>query len=218
MKIDLVEELYDNKSIDYFSLEREVIIKEIYGNNLTILDIGCGSGQLGEALKKKSNSIVYGVELNNSAYKKASLKLDQVLNANIETLNIPFDKNSFDYIVMGDVLEHLINPQKTLLKLKNYLNQKGIIIISVPNIRYWRVVRNLIFRNDWKYENWGTLDETHLRFFTKKSILRISDELGFEILKSDYLIKKYSKSYYINMITLKLFESFLASHIFLKIK
>tara|TARA_B110000459_G_C16124360_1_gene279523 strand:+ start:275 stop:439 length:165 start_codon:yes stop_codon:yes gene_type:complete len=54
MKIDLVEELYENKSSDYFSLEREIIINEINGKNIKILDIGCGSGELGEALKKKN--------------------------------------------------------------------------------------------------------------------------------------------------------------------
>ena len=218
MKIDLVEKLYSNKPSEYFSLEREIIIKKICGKDLTILDVGCGSGELGEALKKKTNSVVYGVELNEKAYKSACLKLDHVFHANIETHNIAFEKNYFDFIVLGDVLEHLIDPKNVLTELHQFLKPDGYMLITVPNIKYWRVLLDLILRDNWEYQDWGILDYTHLRFFTKKSISKLFKSIGLGNITANRFIGKGSKSYFLNKLTLTFFEGFLASHILIMSK
>jgi len=218
METDIVEKLYNSKSSDYFSLEREIIINEVNGNNLIVLDIGCGSGELGEALKKKSKTIVYGVELNKKAYEKASLKLDHAIHANIESVKISYEKQSFDYIIMGDVLEHLIDPMSTLKKLKPYLKKEGSFLLTVPNIRYWKTLIDLVLKDEWEYKDWGILDFTHLRFFTKKSLFRLFFKMDFNHLSVSRVIGKNTKSDFLNKLTLGLFEGFLASHIFVRAK
>ena len=156
--------------------------------------------------------------MNKRAYEKASLKLDHTIHANIETLDIPFDENSFDYIVMGDVLEHLIDPQTILKKLYPLLKPGGCILIIVPNIRYWRVLLNLILKDEWEYKEWGILDYTHLRFFTKKSIVRLFKKTGLQYISANWVIGRKSKSSFLNKFTFSFFEGFLASHIMIKSK
>lgn len=216
MKVDIVEELYNDKSSEYFSLERDIIINEIKGDDLSILDIGCGSGELGQAIKKKMNATVYGIELNKKAYSKAKLKLDQILHGNIEIIEIPFEKQMFDFIIMGDVLEHLVDPKTSLNKLREYLKNGGKIIITVPNIRYWKTLIKLILNDEWEYQEWGILDYTHLRFFTKKSVTKLLRKSNFKIITSNWVIGKKSKSHFINVFTFSLFKGFLASHIIIK--
>lgn len=218
MKEDIIEELYQDKADEYFSLERDVILKQIKGSNINILDVGCGSGELGNRLKKQNNVQVYGIEINKKAFKKAEQKLDKVYHGNIETMHMPFEKETFDYIILGDVLEHLINPKTILKKLFTYLNNSGSIIITVPNVKYWRTTKSLIFKDEWEYQDWGILDFTHLRFFTKKSLINLTRKLGFHNTKSKWVIGPKSKSYYINKLTFKIIESFLASHILLIIR
>ena len=218
MTKDVIEEMYLTKKTDYFSLEREVFKNSIKGKNLKILDIGCGTGILGAFLKREQNCFVAGVEINQSAFQSALSNLDQVVKGNFETIDLPFENNFFDVVVMGDVLEHLVNPINSLNKIHPLLKENGEILITVPNIKHWKVVSKLIFNDSWQYEDWGILDYTHMRFFTKKSIKNIIVNQNYSISKIDRIIQNPSKSYYLNKITFGLFQGFLASHIFLNLK
>ncbi len=72
-------------------------------------------------------------------------------------------KKIFDYIILGDVLEHLIDPWKIVNELKQYLKKDGYLVSSIPNIMHVSVLRNLVLGN-FTYEDSGILDKTHLRF------------------------------------------------------
>jgi hypothetical protein len=61
----------------------------------------------------------------------------------------------------------------------------GVVISSIPNVRFFRTFSKVLFSKDWKYEDHGVMDKTHLRFFTGKSIKRMYDELGYTILKHE---------------------------------
>jgi 2-polyprenyl-3-methyl-5-hydroxy-6-metoxy-1,4-benzoquinol methylase len=80
------------------------------------------------------------------------------------------------------VLEHLVDPYTLLVSVKQKLTDDAVVIASIPNIRYYRALYALVVRGDWKYRDSGVLDKTHLRFFTKKSIARTFDQLGFDIV------------------------------------
>ncbi len=218
MAKDIVEEMYSSKNTEYFSLEREMFKNAVNRKDLKILDIGCGTGVLGAYFKKNQNCEVFGIEISESAFIIAQNNLDNVIKANIEIIDLPYQNNTFDYIVMGDVLEHLINPVATIKKLYGVLKPGGQILITVPNIRHWKVLLKLIFRDEWKYESSGILDYTHLRFFTKKSIIDLLLENDFNLFHADRVIQNPSKSALFNKLTFGLFAGFLASHTFLKIE
>lgn len=218
MNKDLIEEMYINKNENYFSLERQIFKNAVKGSNLKILDIGCGTGILGAFFKKNQNCKVSGVEINESAYNEALLNIDEVIKGNFELIELPFEKSSFDVVIMGDVLEHLINTINSINKLLIYLKDDGRILITVPNIRHWKIVLKLLFCDSWKYESSGILDYTHMRFFTKKSLTNLFKDNGINVHLSERVIQKKSISFYINIFTFGFFSGLLASHTYIEIK
>ena len=218
MNKDVIEEMYITKETNYFSLERQMFKDAVRENSLNILDIGCGTGILGAYFKKNQNCNVTGIEINQKAFEAAKLNLDNVIKGNIETLDLTLNENYFDVIIMGDVLEHLVNPITTILKITPLLKKEGRILITVPNVRNWNVLIKLIFQDSWEYADWGILDYTHMRFFTLKSAKSILKKNNIKIESAQRIIQKPSKSHVFIIFTLGLFEGFLASHIFLTLK
>ena len=141
----------------------------------TVLDVGCGSGHLGEYLKHKKNCNVYGLDISEEALKKAKernvySKLFKIDLENIEESKFFFEnyQQKFDYIVLADVLEHLNNINHALINIWSLLKKEGSLLVSVPNINHIDIVFNLI-KGNFNYSLFGILDNTHLRFFTEKS-------------------------------------------------
>ena len=181
-----------DKIKSYYGEIRFDIIDLIDNNINSLLDVGCGEGNTAFYLKEKYNiKIVDGIEILPKAGYLAQKKLDNVYLLNIEEIkNFSFSKNKlYDCILILDVLEHLHFPQKTLTKFHKVLSDNGTIIISLPNVRHYRVVFPLLFRNEWEYKDSGVLDRTHLKFFTYKSMVKLIESSGLEIKK---VIKKKS--------------------------
>jgi 2-polyprenyl-3-methyl-5-hydroxy-6-metoxy-1,4-benzoquinol methylase len=88
----------------------------------------------------------------------------------------------FDCVICNDVLEHLADPYSVLFALKEKLSDNGVVVFSLPNVRHLGNLKNLLVKKDWQYRDAGILDATHLRFFTEKSIRRMFDDLGFELI------------------------------------
>ena len=153
--------------------------------NGDVLEIGAGAGDtLLYAKEKEFAKNIYGVELCNIENSNQTNSIfSNFIIGNIETLELPFDKNSFDVIICGDVLEHLVDPYKVLKVLKTYLKEDGVMVASIPNIREFKTMKKIFFDGDFKYEDSGILDRTHLRFFTKKNIIDLFKNEGFDILK-----------------------------------
>ena len=173
----------------------------------TALDVGCGDGATGEILKIKYGvKVVVGIEANKEHAKKAETKIDKVIANNAEDAHaLPFHSNQFDLIVMADILEHFVDPWNTLARYRDFLKPNGVLLASIPNIQHWRTVMNLL-RGEWQYTNWGTLDRTHLRFFTKSSIKDLFNQSGFEISRIDFEVGYTAKI--VNILTLGLLLNF----------
>jgi len=153
--------------------------------NKKILDVGCCEGTLGKYLKQHKQAIVFGIDISNQAIKQAQKNLDQAFTLNIETDRLPFPQKSFDVIICADILEHLFDPLAVLKKLKPFLKNNGIFILSIPNIANIKIRSNLLLGR-FDYQKDGIMDESHLRFFTCKISQKLVADAGLKILALDY--------------------------------
>lgn len=163
----------------YFEFPRPEVLALVPTTAQRILEIGCGAGRLGEALKKRQQAEVIGVELNAEAARRAAGRLDQVVLGNIETDEFRFTDGSFDTVICADVLEHLRNPLALLKRVRSWLSPSGVLVVSLPNVRNWTVIASLLEGN-WTYEAAGLLDEDHVRSFTKREMEKLLFRAGFE--------------------------------------
>lgn len=199
--------LNDVKFKEYYQGSRPEMQNLIPENSKKILEIGCGEGFFGMATKKRLSAEVWGVEYDQESAKKAEDKLDKVLCGDINILANDLPEAYFDCIVFNDVLEHLVDPYSILDKMKSKLTPEGVIVSSIPNIRYFLVLKKYLVNRDWKYEEAGVMDRTHLRFFTKKSIIRMFDELDFQIIHIEGINSTKSLKFKIaNIISLGIFN------------
>lgn len=168
----------------YYSNVRHEIEALLPHDFSTVMDIGCGNGATSEWLKsKKSDTFIIGIEYNEDEASAAELKLDkvQVSDLNSEMPKIDQYLGKVDLLLMLDILEHLQDPWSRLKSFRAVLSPQGIVIASIPNIRNMKVLIPLIFRGKWTYESAGILDRTHLRFFTRNSILELFENAGFAV-------------------------------------
>jgi 2-polyprenyl-3-methyl-5-hydroxy-6-metoxy-1,4-benzoquinol methylase len=176
----MLNKYYESKVSEYFQEERHEMLKYIPKDSQIVLDVGCSSGTFGQILKSSRNIEVWGVELDRDAALEASKKLDRVINdAFSPDLNLP--RKGFDCIIFNDVLEHLPDPWAALTYSKELLKDGGIVVSSIPNVRYFNNAWEFLVEKNWEYADWGILDKTHLRFFTQKSILSLFKSLGYEV-------------------------------------
>lgn len=155
--------------------------------NLTILDVGCACGANLLHIKSLNKTAqLYGVELNERAADIASC-FAEVSNSNVESLAGKNWQEKFDYILMGDILEHLYDPWKVVKQMRDLLQADGCLVVSLPNIMHISVIKDLL-QGNWEYKDSGILDRTHLRFFTKKEIETFFAEAGFEIINMGHTI------------------------------
>ena len=158
--------------------------------DLKVLDVGCWDGSFGRALKQKfPECIVHGLDFEETALAKAKEVYDQIglVNLNLPDLS-PLENwpEQYDFIVCGDVLEHLIDSDQVLTLLKNKLKKGGKIAISLPNVGFF-LYRLMLFFGEWRYSKLGVMDQTHLRFFTLRSMKRFIASQRLKVLRYDSL-------------------------------
>lgn len=147
-----------------------------------ILDIGCGTGNLGKELKKRGNHEIVGITFSNEEATVAANHLDSVL---VEDLNdstfLNKSMGQFDCIICSHILEHLYSPESLLASLHEILSPKGIIVIALPNALNWR--QRLKFLNgNFKYTNGGLMDKTHIRFFDWDTAFELVQNSDYKVL------------------------------------
>ena len=171
------------KPDDYFIKTRPETLEFIPQSAERILEVGCATGLFGAQLKRRSDIEVWGIEYDTESAEKAREKLDMVLAGDILQLSDHLPDSYFDCVVFNDVLEHLVDPFTVLQKVKGKLVKKGLVVCSIPNIRFFYTLKNFVFNKQWKYEDAGIMDKTHLRFFTENSIVDMFDSLGYTIVE-----------------------------------
>jgi SAM-dependent methyltransferase len=144
-----------------------------------LLDVGCSSGRWGIDLKNQIHvGELWGIEPELERYAPPP-GYDHLVRGSFPD-DVP-DGIRFSCIVFNDVLEHIADPWQVLRASKALLTSEGLVIASIPNVRHWPVVRDLALRGDWTYRDQGILDRTHLRFFTRSTIIELFGNAGFHI-------------------------------------
>lgn len=147
----------------------------------TILDLGCGTGALGRWLTKSGLHTLDGVTLSDAEAQAARQSYRNIVVADLETIDLGahFRAGGYDAIVCADVLEHLKDPASVLAQCRELLAPHGRLLISVPNAAYAGLVAELM-HGEFRYREEGLLDRTHLRFFTRRSLLDFLNQHGWQ--------------------------------------
>jgi 2-polyprenyl-3-methyl-5-hydroxy-6-metoxy-1,4-benzoquinol methylase len=166
---------YAEKSESYFGNARKDISPLLPPQLGDVLEIGCGSGATLAWLKSADRCrSTTGIELFESAAAQAARQVDKVLCGAAETMldELPVGQQ-FDVVLCLDILEHMVDPWAFLSRLVHRVKPGGLLISSLPNVRFIGVLGPLLVQGQWRYRDDGVLDRTHLRFFTRKSALEL---------------------------------------------
>ena len=150
-----------------------------------VLEVGCGSGAFAAVLKGARNAYVAGIEPQPAAAAQAAGRLDRVIEGDIDAGIEQLGGERFDCIVFNDVLEHLIDPWAALAAVRPLLGAGGVVVASIPNMRYMPVLKDLVLQGQWTYRQDGVMDQTHLRFFTQASIRSLFESSGYRLRRID---------------------------------
>ena len=178
---EITEEIHRDMSRPYFEIANLEIPKILdrLPRGLRVLDVGCGSGVHGAELKRIHGHSVVGVDLSVASIDKARTRLDGAHVGDVtKPEQYPFARvERFDVILFSDILEHLGDPSSVLARHLFLLKPGGHVIVSLPNVAIWNVRFGLLFGN-FNYQQTGTLDKTHLRFFTWKTTREMFEGVG----------------------------------------
>lgn len=166
-----------------FDDTHSLMLQEIKKNTV-VLEFGPASGFMTRYMKEELNCRVYIVEYNQEDYEQAVKYAEGGVLGDLEDglWLEKFKGIAFDYIIFGDVLEHLSQPAQALKRSLQLLRDKGEIIISVPNIAHNSIILELL--NDrFVYHGTGLLDNTHIHFFTYRTLHKMLDECGLSVIK-----------------------------------
>jgi 2-polyprenyl-3-methyl-5-hydroxy-6-metoxy-1,4-benzoquinol methylase len=145
-----------------------------------VLDLGCASGYLAAHFAARGCEVV-GFERDPAAASLARGSCAEVIVGHLESAadREPI-RGPFDVVVAGDVLEHLADPEEVLRFAREVLSPSGFAIVSLPNVAAWPVRLGLL-RGRFEYADFGILDRTHLRFFTRETAHELARAAGFVV-------------------------------------
>jgi 2-polyprenyl-3-methyl-5-hydroxy-6-metoxy-1,4-benzoquinol methylase len=173
------ETLYADKSVHYFSGARHdmlALLSTRYGSH--ILELGCGDGATGAAALAAGKAGHYcGIELVPSVADTARTRLSEVITGNVETLDLAPLHGKFDALIMSEVIEHLVDPWTSVVRLLACLRPGGEVIASSPNIAHHKIIAAMI-GGRFNYADEGVMDRTHLRWFTPQSYRALFESAG----------------------------------------
>lgn len=177
-------QLYSGEErVSYFGQTRPELWSLIPTEATSMLDIGCASGGLGQAIKKRQQVRYCGVDFDQLAVEQAQQVLDDAVQGDITLMDLPYPLASFDVLIFADILEHLADPLTTLKRWLPLLKPSGKVIVSLPNVQHYTVALPLVLSGRFDYADRGILDRTHLRLFSRSSARQL-------LIDSDLIVER----------------------------
>jgi 2-polyprenyl-3-methyl-5-hydroxy-6-metoxy-1,4-benzoquinol methylase len=173
---------YKSKPESYFQGCREDYVTALPDNpGASILEVGCAYGATGQlALERGKCSRYVGIDINPDVSDIAGERLSEVIIGNVEEMSIDFQSNSFDALILSEVLEHLVDPWAVVKSLGTFVKPGGLVLASSPNISHYSVILNLL-KGQWRLTDKGVMDRTHLRWFVPELYCELFERAGFAI-------------------------------------
>jgi len=148
-----------------------------------VLDVGCGPGGFGLTLRERlgSGTTILGIDAveDNVSAARVDHGFDEVLVGFFPDV-IQDRPEQLDLITFLDVLEHMVDPWAALQSAHTLLEPGGRVVAAIPNIRVFTLIRDLL-KGRWDYTDTGTLDRTHVRFFTRATMIEMFEQAGFVV-------------------------------------
>lgn len=159
--------------------DRPDLIRFVDNKRVTALDVGCGQGSFATLIRTHGVRHVVGIEPDPERAAVAADYADTVICATIEhALDHELGDSRFDLIVAADVIEHLVDPWSAVKRLSAHLEPDGQMLLSVPNVGNLEVIKQLVLRGDWRFDDAGMFDRTHLRWLGRGTLRTLLDDAG----------------------------------------
>ena len=151
------------------------------GRNKRVLELGPSTGYISQVLQQRGCAVT-GIEIDHVAAAEAAQFCERMIVGDIEKMDLvsTFQGQKFDVVMLGDVLEHMVDPLSVLVEVRGLLNPEGYVVASIPNMAHGSV-RLALLNGEFRYRETGLLDVTHLRFFTAETLEELFREAGYRI-------------------------------------
>jgi 2-polyprenyl-3-methyl-5-hydroxy-6-metoxy-1,4-benzoquinol methylase len=179
-RVAIARNIYVHRWISLRSQNRLDLLELVPLDAKEILEFGCGEALLGQAIKARQKARVVGIELDPEAAKEAAKRIDDVFCGDVREI-VGLVKQQFDWIIGGDILEHLDEPWSFLTELRKLSTPGGHLLLSIPNIANWAIVADLL-KGRFDYTYIGITCAGHLRFFTRRTIDEMLRIAGWSVV------------------------------------
>jgi methionine biosynthesis protein MetW len=158
------------------------LVVDLVPEGSSVLEVGCATGYMSRVLAERRGCQVTGIEIDAEAAAEANAYCDRVIVGDVETLDLDehLGDERYDAVLFADVLEHLRDPAAVLRRMRPFVAEGGAVIASIPNVAHISV-RLALLGGEFRYRELGLLDDTHLRFFTRASIVDLFESAGFVV-------------------------------------
>jgi len=191
-------------SSDKEEMPPDILASDLYGavdsalrkGGNKLLDVGCGNGVLVEIVKDKFANL-YGCDISKTAANEAKKRGMDALCVDFNNGYLPYADASIDNISCIEVIEHVIDPQEILKEMYRILLPGGKLVLTTPNIRYFRNLACLTFKGIFPHTTassfvWGG---GHFHYFTRKDLVLLLSRVGFKKIKFQIAHGQFRKSW-----------------------
>lgn len=171
--------IFNPERLDPLNIDRQSV--ELIPKRAKVLEVGCATGFMGEYLRREKRCFVVGIEKGIDELREAKKSLNQVIDGDVEEeITLAQIKGKFDVVLASAIIEHLKDPWSALKNWQKFLKKSGTLIITTSNIAHWSIRLQLLM-GKFNYQEYGILDNTHLRFFTIETFKKLVTDCGYEI-------------------------------------